>query len=748
MGLLASVAMFQARGAIAETPDAPPIADTPRPTATPTPSPADLTLASGFTQLGKFDAAVGAYSAVIERGSPGERLTARISLAELLLDDGQDSAAVQQLEAYLIEAPLSADVRAAQLLLAEALKGEGHYADAVSLYDAYLQQNGPAAAYAQMGRAEALAWLGDASASSAGESVLESALPKSTRLGFITTMARALESALPQDALAWYERLGSESSDPADDATALWQSAVIQRDLGDNGPWFAVWPRIIKQYPDTPAAVQAVDDAPPYKIIGEIIDPYYTGVVYYDAGDSKVARADFLASLSLNRSGDPTLAGRASFYLAVLDERSSNFGSAIARYGDVLDFDSKVDLADDALWWQGRLYERQRQPEQARAAYQRILSDYSRSSFAKDARFRIALLQYDAEKWDEAAAAFAAIAQSSRGSEKQRALLWQGKALAAAGDKKGANTLWQSLATSAPDDYYGLRAAVLLGKGQGKLRDATIGSTEAPDWEAIEAWLLDSGGGDPAAAQQTFAANEHWAAGQSLLALGMEHRAGAEFDALLQSSLGDPNMLYLLSKEFYSIGQFGLSARAAARLLTHVPKQALATAPEDLWTLAYPAPYAEAVRDAAKESKVPNVLLLALVRQESFFDPLAGSSAGAIGLTQVVGPTGEEIANELGVSDFETDDLFRPDVSLQFGAHYLRTQLDTFDGNFYEALAAYNAGPGNVQRWAKTADGDVDRFTAEVEFSQTQSYVQLVSENVARYRQLYQGLDEPALPKD
>lgn len=746
VGLLVGAAAFQTYRAAAQTSDA---TDTPRPTSTPTASPADLRLADSFATLGKFDEAVGAYSAVVGRGNPGERLMARVSLAKILLDDGQYAAAARQLDTYLLEAPATADARDAQFLLAEALKGEGQYADALTLYDAYLKQSSPAAAYAQMGRAEALARLGDASASSAGESVLESDLPKSIRLSFIATMAQALQSTLPQDALAWYDRLGRESGNLADDALAIWQSAMIQRDLGDNSPWFAVWPTIIERYPDTPAAAEAVDDMPPYKIVGDIIDPYYTGLVHYEAGESKLARAAFLESLSTNKSGDdPVLAARSSFYLAVLDERSSNFGSAIIRYGDAVEMDPSVDLADDALWWQGRLYEQQRRPARAGAVYERILSDYARSSYAKEARFRLALLQYDAEKSDEAAAAFGAIARVSKNDEKQRAQLWQGKSLDAAGEDKDADAIWQSLVSAAPADYYGLRAAVLLGKGQGKLRDANISSTKEPDWAAIETWLSDTGAGEPAAAQQAFAADEHWNAGQTLLTLGMERRAGAEFDAVLQSSLGDPNMLYLLSRQFYQISQHGLSARAAARLLTHVPKAALATAPKDVWTLAYPAPYAEAFRDAAEESKVPNVLLLSLVRQESFFDPLAGSSAGAIGLTQVVPPTGAEVAAGLDIVDFATDDLFRPQVSLRFGAHYLRAQLDAFDGNIYEALAAYNGGPGNAQRWARAAGDDVDRFMAEVEYSQTETYVQLVSENLARYRQLYQGLDESALPKD
>jgi soluble lytic murein transglycosylase len=154
------------------------------------------------------------------------------------------------------------------------------------------------------------------------------------------------------------------------------------------------------------------------------------------------------------------------------------------------------------------------------------------------------------------------------------------------------------------------------------------------------------------------------------------------------------------------------------------------------------------MEEATDQSDVPNVLLYAMVRQESFFDPFAGSEAGAIGLTQVIAPTGEAIARDLDVGDFEPDDLFQPAVSLRFGAHYLRRQLDAFDGNVYHALAAYNAGPGATRNWVRASGDDVDRFVAEIEFEQTEAYVRLVSENLARYRAIYSGLDAPALPSD
>ena len=172
------------------------------------------------------------------------------------------------------------------------------------------------------------------------------------------------------------------------------------------------------------------------------------------------------------------------------------------------------------------------------------------------------------------------------------------------------------------------------------------------------------------------------------------------------------------------------------------------TPPADLLLVAYPAAFGDLAQDAAKDEDISPLLLLSLVRQESFYDPDAGSGAGALGLTQVVPTTGESIATALGVSNFTADDLFRPNVSLRFGAHYLGAQLSEFDGDVYHAVAAYNGGPGATSDAIAAGGGsDEDLFVEDLEFDETQRYVRLVMQNLARYRQLYAGLDRPSLPK-
>ncbi len=125
-------------------------------------------------------------------------------------------------------------------------------------------------------------------------------------------------------------------------------------------------------------------------------------------------------------------------------------------------------------------------------------------------------------------------------------------------------------------------------------------------------------------------------------------------------------------------------------------------------------PYAAEITAAAKKHGIDPALLAGLVKQESGFDPNAGSHAGARGLTQLMPAT----AAGLGVTN-----VLDPLQSLDGGAKYLRQQLDAFGGDVTRALAAYNAGPGAVQRY-----GGVPPY------AETQNYVRVVQANAAQYR--------------
>ncbi|MDQ8045214.1 MAG: lytic transglycosylase domain-containing protein [Solirubrobacteraceae bacterium] len=124
-------------------------------------------------------------------------------------------------------------------------------------------------------------------------------------------------------------------------------------------------------------------------------------------------------------------------------------------------------------------------------------------------------------------------------------------------------------------------------------------------------------------------------------------------------------------------------------------------------------PYASEINAAAQKYGIDPSLLAGLVKQESGFNPNATSAVGAKGLTQLMPAT----AKSLGVTD-PTD----PAQSLDGGAHYLKEQLDRFGGDVTKAVAAYNAGPGAVQRY-----GGVPPY------AETQNYVKNVLANRDAY---------------
>ena len=158
------------------------------------------------------------------------------------------------------------------------------------------------------------------------------------------------------------------------------------------------------------------------------------------------------------------------------------------------------------------------------------------------------------------------------------------------------------------------------------------------------------------------------------------------------------------------------AALPAADVAQPLPAAAVAGAPSPADASALPAgvPYGPEITAAARRYGLDPALLAGLVRQESNFDPTAGSPAGARGLTQLMPAT----AASLGVTDV-TD----PAQALDGGAKYLAQQLKAFGGDVTKALAAYNAGPGAVQR-----------FGGVPPYAETQDYVRKVQAFAAAYR--------------
>jgi len=152
----------------------------------------------------------------------------------------------------------------------------------------------------------------------------------------------------------------------------------------------------------------------------------------------------------------------------------------------------------------------------------------------------------------------------------------------------------------------------------------------------------------------------------------------------------------------------------------------------------YPAPYRQTILRAAKARRLDPRFILALMRQESVFRPLAKSPSGARGLLQLTIDAAQKYATGAGLRTVSENELYQPETSILVGAEYLAQLAEMFPNNLEAIAASYNGGEDNVARWVKRAKlKEPAVFTSEIGFEETKSYVQKVMSNYRAYRQLY-----------
>ncbi|MDQ3409200.1 MAG: lytic transglycosylase domain-containing protein [Actinomycetota bacterium] len=180
----------------------------------------------------------------------------------------------------------------------------------------------------------------------------------------------------------------------------------------------------------------------------------------------------------------------------------------------------------------------------------------------------------------------------------------------------------------------------------------------------------------------------------------------------------------------------GLAAVGALAALLAVTLPRLGDVAQDL-TL--PLRHADIIRQQAEEKDLDAELIAGVIYQESRFRDQT-SPAGARGLMQITPETAQYIANLSGGTRFVTEDLATPQVNIAYGSFYLRYLLDQYDGDEVVALAAYNGGETNVDRWLADADAEGRDFEVDdIPFAETRAYVDKVLEARDDYAEAYPG---------
>ena len=362
-------------------------------------------------------------------------------------------------------------------------------------------------------------------------------------------------------------------------------------------------------------------------------------------------------------------------------------------------------------------------PQSANSALETLLTDYKHSEAAAKYRWDVASKKAQAgdlvKAWQWAQPI---VVNNPDSSLAPKAGFWVAKWAEKLNRPQDATNAYKSVLSRFPRSYYAWRSAVALGWDVG---DFTTVRDQVP--QVVKANKITPPGGS-----KTF---------QELYKLGLEQKAWAQF----QSEIGDRTELSVaddFTKGLLKLHQ-GQNLRGINRIWYLQDRddpqdkqewQQLRQTPA-YWQALYPFPYEETILKWSKQRQLNPLLVTSLIRQESRFEREIESSAGAMGLMQVIPPTAKTVARNIGLSSYS---MTNPEDNVNIGTYYLDFTHKKYDNNSMLAIASYNAGPNAVAKWvSRYGLQDADEFVEKIPYRETKGYVESVFENYWNYMLVY-----------
>ena len=741
------------------------------------PPSARLAQAVHLQEVGDTAQARREYAALILEGQDSrESVEARYRLAESYLNDRAYSEAVTAWRDYLLVAPEDDEERRrwATFMLGRAYEGAGASPQAIEAYETYLTYlsgEPPLVVEANERIAGIEMRRGNVEAAVERYVALLYIAPPSEIEWLRETLAQAyLALGDGLKAVAQYETL-LEDAASGRQAQLHYLIAIALSGIGQDEQAYDHLYLAVEAEPSSPYAyyallllVQAEQE----------VDEYLRGLTDYYAAAYTPAVDAFRRYLADNPAAEK--AGAANYFLGKSQYELGEFTAALAAFDLVTRIYPQSPYWDDA-WFdmaatQARLGDvsaardtyqtfARRYPQQARAAealweaaellklvddmegaaagYLDLRRKFPESSLAARSLYWAGITLYRLGDYDAAAEAMRDLASDYAGSGfDSAALFWWGKSLVSLSDSDEAGEVWETLRKLEPDGWYMLRAEVLGALPEPTPSPPDDSQTITESW--LRGWTLTNLSAEalrhlpPAIAE-----DEAFQRGREFLAVGLTRQGLAELEGVRDQWVDDPIAMYQLALVMRDLGAYRLSLLSAARLIALSPVKSIQEAPGFILHLAYPTYYSDVVEEEAARLNLDPWLFFSLIRQESLFDAAATSHADARGLTQVIPSTGDWVALQIGWSNFDANDLYRPYVSVKFGGYYLSRAIIGFDGDLLMALAGYNGGPGNAAAWRRRSGPDDDIFVATIGAFESRTYVRSVTAQNAIYRWLYGG---------
>lgn len=379
--------------------------------------------------------------------------------------------------------------------------------------------------------------------------------------------------------------------------------------------------------------------------------------------------------------------------------------------------------APEALMEKAQVLEGLGSPKSAAQARQQVLTTYKHSEAAAEYRWQVAAQKAEAGDYITAWQWAQPIVTNNPDSKiAPKAGFWIAKWATKLNRPEDATQAHQLVLTRFPRSYYAWRSAVALGWDVG---DFTTVRHKTP--EVVKAQKITPPGGS-----ETF---------QELYKLGLETEAWAQF----QTEISDLSELTL--RDEFTQGLLKLYQGENLRGINQIWYLQDRNDSEDLqaweqlrqtpeyWQALYPFPFEATILEWSRQRQLNPLLVTALIRQESRFEPEIESSAGALGLMQVMPPTGKTAAKNIGLANYS---LTKPEDNVNIGTYYLDFTHQKYGNNSMLAVASYNAGPNAVATWvSRYGLQDVDEFVEKIPYRETKGYVESVFENYWNYMLIY-----------
>ena len=759
---------------------------TPTPSMTPTPPPTlppVVRIDSGDQALfyGDFESARAQYLAAYnDSNDPDLRAAALWGLGRTELEDGNYQTALERFTTLITDHPDSTYSARANFLMGRAYAGLGQHLQAADSYNTYMKRiPGVLDGYVQDYRGDALSEAQDyAGALDAYNAALTaSRLDDGLDLQIQIAQTRASFGDYA-GALILYDQIFSTTTNDYVKAQMDYLAGNAHIALGQNDEAYARYSNAVDNYPlsyYSYLSLVALVDA------GIPVDELNRGLVDFYAAQYDVALVAFDRYIEANPAND----GTAHYFRAETLRALQRNQDAIAEYDTfienhpqhprwvdawedkaflqwatlddyqgasqtLLDFVTMAPdsgFAPDLLMDAARVMERDNRLEEAAQTWERLANEYPGSALVTDALFLAGISNYRLQNYAGALTIFQRnLLLADQPEDRARAYLWIGKTQKIMGDNTSAAASWQQGQAADPTGYYSQRSRDLLME---RVPFESPGNVDLnPDLEKerreAEAWVRVSFNLPPETdltGPGSLAQDPRFIRGTELWELGMYDEARLEFEDLRESVESSPTDNFRLANHLLEIGLFRSAIFAARQVLTLAgqdSQQASLSAPPYFNHLRYGLYYHDLVIEEAQRYGLDPLFMFSVIRQESLFEGFVRSSAGAHGLMQVIPATGQQIAGELSwPPDYDSEDLYRPIVSVRFGSYYLHRTRDMLGGDIYGGLAAYNAGPGNALVWKQLAGEDPDLLLEIIRFQETRDYIRFIYEIYGTYRTLY-----------